>query len=128
MYLLSLIFVLLLESCVLIQLLHVKQQYHRYGAGDAAIGEVKHRPKEQHFARAVSDEREVEHIYHFAVEPVCVTEEFAVEHAIDDVSYRPGDDEGNGGDIAGLGVMPVDQRVDVPSEQTYRQESKERQR
>ena len=86
MYLLSLIFVLILDSCILIQLLHVKQQYHRYGAGDAAIGEVKHRPKEQHFARAVSDEREVEHIYHLPVEPVCIAEELAVEDTIDDVS------------------------------------------
>ena len=57
-----------------IHFLHVEQQNHCYGAGDTTVGEVKHRPEEQHLACTVADQREIEHIYHPSVEPAGIAE------------------------------------------------------
>ena len=74
------------------------------------------------------DEREVEHIHHAAVEPTGVAEEFAVEHAVDNVAQRPGDDERYRCEKTRLRLGFVNQRMDVPTEQTHRQQTEERQR
>ena len=71
------------------------------------------------------DERKIEHVHHASVEPSGVAEEFAVEDAVDDVSQCTGDDECDGCDIACFRLLFIDQRVDISSQQTDRDEPEE---
>ena len=69
-----------------IEFLHVKQQNDDYCAGDTTVGEIKYRTKEEHLAGAVVNEREIEHVHHFAVEPTRALEKLPVEDTVDNVA------------------------------------------
>ena len=96
-----------------IQVLEVEQQDDCDGAGDARVCKIEHRTEEQHFARAVVNQRKIEHIHHASVEPAAALKQLAVAHAIDDVAQRAGYDERNCGDEARARLLLVNERVDV---------------
>ena len=69
-----------------IQLLEVEEQDDDDGDGDTTVREIEDRTEEQHFSGTIADKREIEHVDHATVEPTGITEQLAVEDAVDDVA------------------------------------------
>ena len=99
----------------IVEILAEEQDDCQHSHGDIRVSKVEHRPEEQRLARSVVDKREVEHIHYAAVEPCLLSEQTAVENAVDDVSQCAGSDQRDHSYVP-RACTAIEQRVDIPTQ------------
>lgn len=104
----------------------VEEQDGDDGAGDTAIGYIKHGLEEEAIARSILDEREIEHIYNAAIHPAGIAPYLTIEDAVDDIAQRTGNDESHGSYIARASRLLMDQEVRIVAQRPYRHDAEER--